>query len=775
MFAQSLLLLTSIGGAAAPGTRALIISPARAISERMATGGTFLGFARVGLAPHSISGRVSDPDGKPLGLARVRLVETRRSSTTREDGRYTISQVVSGTYTVTFGFIGYKPEVRHVTVGDADVHLDVTLKPSVLELPELQVSASAVATSAVNSPQPVVTTGTEELAKVRTTSLGEALAILPGVRNNSSGESTGKPVIRGLTNNRVLVVDDGQRLEHNQWGDDHFSSVEPAASSRIEVIRGPASVLYGSNALGGVVNIIEADLPDGLGRAPFAKGRVSAGFGSNNRQPDGSATIDGASGGWGFRVSGTGRTAQDVHTPSYVLWNSGYHNVGGSGTVGYHGSWGSLTGRYTFRRDRLQLTDSDSTATGYARTDDDRAHLDLALGVGRSRLDWTAGYENNRRSEYGDAALTDAKFGMREKAYTTEARLHHSVGSLNGVLGASGEYTTDYNFGAEHLMPDSKTSGVGVYGFEQREAGRWSFSFGARYDYQHLSAVGDALLGNSAASLSWNSVTGNAGVLYHVSEPVALVLNLGRGFRAPSGFDLFANGLHEATSTFERGNPNLKTETSFNTDFSVRIQGSSAVAEIGGFVNRISGFIYTVPTGTKDPESGFEIYDVTQGNALLAGFEGQLEFHPTEYLHLQGTADYVHGQNTTTHDPLPSMPPFRATYLARLEGHSMGSLSSPYFSVGGETNARQTRLNPAEVLFFGQAFDGGGYRPASYTLVNLAAGFALPTSRGRTVQFDLQLRNALNQKWADFLSHLKTNAPNPGMGRNFTARVTWDF
>jgi outer membrane receptor protein involved in Fe transport len=571
------------------------------------------------------------------------------------------------------------------------------------------------------------------------------------------------------------VVDDGQRLEHNQWGDDHFSSVEPAAASRIEVIRGPASVLYGSDALGGVVSIIEPDLPDGIGRAPFARGSVTGGFGSNNRQPDGSATLEGASGGWGFRATATGRTAQDVRTPSYVLWNSGYHNAGGSGTLGYHGSWGSLTGRFTMRRDRLQLTDADSTARGYARTDDDRGHLDLSTQLGPSRLDWTAGYENNRRSEYEDATTTAAAFGMREKAYTTEARLHHSLGSFNGVLGAAGEYTTDDNFGEEHLMPNSNSGDGAVYGFEQADIGRWNVSFGARYDHRHLSAEADTALGNGAANLSWNSVTGNVGVLYHVTEPVALVLNVGRGFRAPSGFDLFANGLHEATSTFERGNPNLTTETSLNTDLSVRIQTGSAVAEIGGFVNAIQNFIYTVPTGQTDSASGFEIYDVTQGDAVLAGFEGQLEFHPTEYLHLQGTADYLHGQNTSTHDPLPSMPPFRATYLARLEGQKLGALLNPYFSVGGESNGRQTRLNPAEVLFFSQAFNGQGYHPAAYTLVNLAAGFSLPTSGGRTIQFDFQLRNALNQDWADFLNHLKTNAPNPGMGRNFVARVTAGF
>ena len=725
--------------------------------------------------PRTISGRVTDVDGHPIAHATARVIELKRSAITGDDGQFTIQQAPPGTYSISFAVIGYAPQVRRVTVRDADVTVAVTLKLSAIELSAVQVSASAEATSAMNSPQPVSVANNEDIIKASVTSLGAALENIAGVRNNSSGESTGKPVIRGLTNTRVLVVDDGQRLEHNEWGDDHFASVEPAAASRIEVIRGPASVLYGSGALGGVVNIIEPDLPDGIGRAPFVQGRVSGGFATGNTQPDGSLTLAGASSGLGFRLSGTGRTAKDVHTPTYVLWNSGYHNVGGSGTLGYQGPWGSLTGRYTLRRDRLQLTDSDSTATGYARTDDDRGHLDLTLPLGPSRLDWNAGYESNRRSEYGDATTTDAAFGMRQKAYTTEARLHHSFGSLSGVVGASADYSTDNNFGDEHLMPNSNTGGAGVYGYEQTDVGRWNLSFGARYDHRHLSAVGDTILGNTAASLSWNSVTGNVGLLYHVSEPVALVLNVGRGFRAPSGFDLFANGLHEATSTFERGNPNLQTETSLNTDLRVRIQGSSAVAEIGGFVNKIQNFIYTVPTGTTDSASGFEIYDVTQGDAVLAGFEGSLEYHPTGYLHLQGTADYTRGQNTTTHDPLPSMPPFRATSLARLEGHRIGPLSSPYFSVGGETNARQTRLNPAEVLFFAGAFGGAGYQPTAYTLLNLGAGFSLPSSSGRTVQVDIELRNALNQEWADFLSHLKTNAPNPGMGRSLLARVTAEF
>jgi iron complex outermembrane receptor protein len=724
----------------------------------------------------TLSGRVTDPGGRPIAQAIIRIVELQRTATSDDSGKYTITQIPPGRYTISIRVIGYGPLVRKVAVGAADATLDVTLKPSVIELPAIQVSASAEATSALNSPQPIAVVAEEDVAKVRPTSLGEALEETAGVRNNSSGEAAGKPVIRGLTNNRVLVLDNGQRLEHNQWGDDHFSSVEPAAASRIEVIRGPASVLYGSDAIGGVINIIEPDLPDGIGRAPSVHGSVTGGFASGNRQPDGSLTMEGANGGFGYRVSATGRTAENVRTPNYTLWNSGYHNVGGSGTVGYRGTWGSLTGQYTYRNDRLNLTDEDPTATGRAGTDDHRAHVDLSIPVGRSRLDWGVGYQRNQRHEWADATTTSEAFGMRQKSYTTEARLHHApIGPFSGLVGFSGEYTTDANFGVELLEPDSKAADAALYVFEQTDVGRWNLSFGGRYDYRHLDVDANTDLGNPAATLHWSSVTGNAGVLYHVTEPVALVLNVGRGFRSPSTFDLFANGPHEATSTFERGNPNLKTEASLNTDVGLRIQTGSAVAEVGGFVNLIKNFIYTVPANQIDPASGLQIYDVTQGDAVLRGFEAQFEYHPTTYLHLQGSADYVYGQNTSTDLALPSMPPFRATYTARLEGRSWGRLFGPYFSVGGETNARQTRMDPAEAVFYTDAFGGQGYHSKQYTLVNVGAGFSLPTSGGHVIEFDFQLRNALNQDWVDYLSHLKTLAPNPGMGRNFIARITAGF
>jgi iron complex outermembrane recepter protein len=724
----------------------------------------------------SITGRVTTPDGVPVVGASVEVLDLERAVATDEDGKYAVRQMPTGTFVVSFRAIGYAPQVRRVTIGSADLTLDITLKPSPIELPSVQITATANATSALESPQPTSVVDADAIRQAQAPSLGETLQGIAGVHNLSTGVGIGKPVIRGLTSNRVLILDNGQRLETQQWGDEHGPNIEVAGADRIEVIRGPASVLYGSDALGGVINVIPAGLPDAIGRSPFMHARLSGGFATDNRQPDGTIAIEGASGGLGFRASGTGRTSSNVRTPDYELWNSGNRAVSGTGELGYHGSFGTISGRYTYRDEQIELTDEDPAATPYQRIADHRARVDLLLPLGASRLQANAGYERNRRREFEDAGSTDVALGLLSTAFTGDLHIHHPMlGPFLGIFGLSGQRTQFDKFGEETLIPNSRANNVGVYAFEQAELGRWRLSLGARYDYRHLNVDDDADIGVTAQTRTWNSVTGNVGLLYHVAEPVALVLNVGRGFRAPSSFDLFSNGVHEGTIAFERGNPNLGNETSINTDLAVRVLSSNAVAEVGGFANVIQNFIFTVPTTETDPTSGFQIFDVAQGNALLAGVETSIDFHPTTYLHLHGTADYVRGQNTTTSEPLPSIPPFRATYGVRLEGDLGRVLHDAYLSASGETNARQTRLNPAEADFFAEAFDGAGYQSKGYTLVNLGAGCALPSASAWAMHIDLSLRNVLNTAYADYLSRIKTNAPDPGQGRSFVARVTMEF
>jgi iron complex outermembrane receptor protein len=712
----------------------------------------------------TLSGHVTDLHGNPLAQARVTVLETHRTTLTDLEGHYTVPNLPTGTFGVSFSAIGYAPEVRRVTLGAEDVTLDVELSPSLVELPDLQVTAAPVATTSLTSPQPVSVLGGSDLEASRSATLGETVNALPGVRSLSTGAGVGKPVIRGLSSNRVLILADGERVESQQWGDEHGPQIEAGDAARIEVIRGPASVLYGSDALGGVINVVSPPLPDALGRDPFIGGRAVASYSSNGDQPDGTLAMEGASGGVGFRGSLTGRTGGDVGTPAGDLSNSGLWTVSGSGTVGYNGDWGTASVSYVRRHERVEIHEDpaeDPEATPFQRIGDDRVHVNANIPIGVSHLDIDAGYGRNRRREFEEAGATEVELGLLSRSWSVDLRLHHApIGKLAGIVGVSGLRNSFEKFGEETLVPENAYNNIGIYAFEQAELGRWNLSVGARYDYRRLVVEDDDELGVTAQRRTYHSATGNLGVLYRVAEPVALVFNLGRGYRAPTAFDLFSNGVHEGTVRFERGDPGLRNETSVNTDVAVRVQTSKLTAELGGFINHIDNFIFPDPTGVIDPESGLQIFDITQGDARLTGFEAAMEYHATAWLHLRGTADLTRGQNTTIDQPLPFIPPFRATYTVKLEGGDEGRWQHPYFSIGGESNARQTHLDPDD------------FAPSGYTLVHLGAGIVVPLG-DRAVALDLQLHNALDEAYSGFLSRYKTYALDPG--RNFVVRLSAEF
>src|SRR5690606_8386518 len=353
-----------------------------------------------------LSGRVTNPGGEPLDAVRVTVVETSRTTTTSADGTWSLSGLSRGTHGISFARIGYAPEVLRVRLGDQDTTINVVLRPSYVELPDIQVTASPLATTALEAPQPISVLTSGDLATVGAPSLGETASVLPGVRSVTTGAGIGKPVIRGLTSNRVLILADGQRLESQQWGDEHGPNVETATAERIEVIRGPASVLYGSDALGGVINVVNARLPDALGKPAFARGHMRAGYSTNTRMPDAMVSAEGAAGGFGFRVSGTGRTAGDVRTPAGPLDNSGIETISGSGSVGYRGTWGAANLTYARRNERLELHEDpaeDPGATPFQKIADDRVYLELTLPAGGSHFDIDAGFQRNNRREFEEA------------------------------------------------------------------------------------------------------------------------------------------------------------------------------------------------------------------------------------------------------------------------------------------------------------------------------------------------------------------------------------
>ncbi len=702
--------------------------------------------------PAGVAGRVVDSAGVPLADVRVRLVELGRTRVTAADGRWRFSAVAPGRYTLSVSRLGHAPETRRVAVPGDGREVDVVLRAARVQLAAVQVTATTDATRAQDSPQPTAVMEGAELRTAQGAALGETLEQVPGVRSLSMTTGIGKPVIRGMTHYRVVTLDNGQRSETQAWGHDHSPNVETATAERVEVIKGPSSVLYGSDALGGVVNVIAPPVPDALDGDAFVRGRASTLYNHNVRGTDGTLGVEGARGGLGARAALTARSSGEMRTPGGPLANTDNRAVATEGALGWRGVRGTVTARYAGRDERIEIFDDPATSpgyTGFQRIGTHRATVEATLPLGRARLQANAGYEQNLRREFAGAAATTPDLGLFVRNWTAFAHLHHApVGPFSGTLGVSGMTSRFQNRGSRTLIPGSDSRTAAVYAFEQAERGRWRATFGARFDHRTLATDGDASIGVPAQRRAFPAVTGSAGVLYRLSGPVALVANVARGFRAPAAPDLWANGFHEGTRAFERGQPDLDVETSLNTELGVRVNASALTAEATGYVNRVQDYIYLRPFGAG--RGLFDSLQVVQGDARLVGVEGRAAYRPLSFLTLQLSGDWVRGENATAGVPLTFIPPPRLVYGLRVERErAWRGLRGLYATASAETNARQSRIDPRDLA------------PPGYTITTLGAGAMRMLPRG-PLTVDLTLRNALDVRYRSFMSRYKGFADAPG-------------
>lgn len=625
-------------------------------------------------------------------------------------------------------------------------------------LPTMQVTASAVATDSRRVAQPTAVLAGEALRRTQSASLGETLEQMAGIRSLSMTTGIGKPVIRGLTNNRVVTLANGQRTETQQWGHDHSPNMESADAERLEVVKGPASVLYGSDALGGVVNVVRRRLPSAEGPQNVTRGRLALGYHSANLAPSATLTGEGARGAFGWRVSGTGRRADDLRTPTGALPNSG--NLTGylEAATGWHGTGRDVEFTASSRDETIRIADDPITSPGYTgrqRIRTDRFTLESNARRGQHRLHMQAGYESNRRSEFEDATTRDVTLGLHSRTAIGFANWHHAPWrGVTGVVGTQVQHTTFRTFGEETLIPDNTAQSVGVYALQQKTVGDWSLSGGARYDWRTLDTPGNEVLQLSATSRRFDALTGTAGVVYKATAPVSVAFNVARGFRAPSASDLFANGFHEGTRAFEIGRPDLRVETSLNTDLGVRLRTSRVFGEVTGYVNRIRDYIYLAPVGV--PGRALDSLEVRQGNARLVGAEAAFTMPLARGFSASVNSDVVHAMNTTDRTALPFVPPLRAMGTLRWDEGGPGRS----FAITTEWNARQTRTFRDD------------FAPPAWTAVHLSAGFSRLTPRG-LVHVDLSVRNATNARYRDFMSRYKEFAN--AAGRALVLRVSTDL
>ena len=712
----------------------------------------------------TLTGRVTDQAGQPIPLATVEITDLGRSVTTATDGTFRVA-LPPGRYTVVIRRAGFAPVVRGVTLSGAVVlPLDVALTPSPFQLEPVTVTATRSPVAADASPLPVAVLAGDQLRQARGVSLAHVLEALPGLRTLSTGAQIGKPVIRGLSGPRVLVLENGSRLEDYSWSDEDGPSVETGFVRRVEVIRGPASVLYGSDALGGVINVISEALPDAAGGRRFMRTGFTLSGASNNAEIGVAGRAEGARGTFGWRVAGVGRLAGPLHTPAGELDNTGFGSMNAEAAAGWRGQHGGLSFRVAHYGGEFKLLEANGPDTATTKKEggparklaDERLQVNGERVAGSWRLAAQGQFQRHSLIEVSDdtvpgggGSLTESEaFNLLLQTASLDLLAHHGANALHGTLGVSTVAQWNDASGRIALVPDARVASAAAFAFEQLAlaGGRWSLLAGARVDARRLTADADTALGMGAQSRNATAWSGDVGVVWRPAADVAASANLGRAWRAPTLFELFANGPHLGEARYERGDATLAAESGRSVDVGVRVGGRRVRAELAAYHHRISNYIYIRPD-TVFIDS-LRVYQYAQAQAELLGAEASVEGEVLPGFTARARVDGVRGTNLSAHEPLPLVPPLRT-------GVTLAWRDA--LEVDVDAYARQTRPNPLDI------------QTAGYTLVHVSAGRAI-TLFGRPMRLDVAVRNLFNASYRSFLSRYKEFALDPG--RNLIVRLS---
>ena len=715
----------------------------------------------------SVSGRVIDRTELPLAGVTVSIVELNRATSTDSAGRFRFTNVPAGQFTISARRLGYVPSAAKLVVGGAAATIDLMLSPGAQRIEPVNVTATRDVTAPLTAPLATSVLTGDQVDREGGVSLAHSVARLPGVRNVSTGQEIGKPMIRGLFGPRILVLADGSRLEDYSWSDEDGPSIDARVAQRNEVIRGPASVLYGSDALSGVINVVPGDVPFAPDGGRIRNTAAEAYAASNNVELGSALMAEGAQSKYGWRLMGTGRFSQNYQTPSGSMPNSSFWAVNGEGAFGIRGDRSSTTFRAAHYGGEFHLLESSGPEPGdpnggpIRQVSDDRLQGTNEYALGGLRLETKAQFQRHSLAEVSDDCVpapgqttcTKVKdqqaFGLVLNTGTLDVLAHHRAGdALTGTVGVSGMVQGSSSSGPIFLVPSAAINSAAAFAFERLSLGAIDLVAGARGDTRHLSSDAQSQINRAADSRSWSAASGDAGVVVHPTSGLAIVANYGLGWRAPTLFDLYANGPNLAEARFEIGDPTLQTERSKNLEGDIRWESARLRADIGVYQNTVDNFIFTTPT--SETQSGLQVFRHVQSDARLTGADAVIEASVTDRLTLRAGHDFVNGEERPSGTPLPLMPPPRTTLGAEVALGRAGGWQNVSVGSDVEIDQTQTRLNPND------------FATKGYTLLNFDAS-ASRTWNSRPIRLDLNVRNALNTTYRDYLSRFKTFANAPGI------------
>ncbi len=721
----------------------------------------------------SVSGNVTyGGDNTPLHDASVQIVQLKKTTVTDDDGNFRFENVPPGRYTILVHNEGFADASRVIELtADGAVTADFKLQISTLK-EEVTVTASGTEQSVFDSFQTVNSVGSTRIMEKASTSLGEVLESETGVAKRSFGPGSARPVIRGFDGDRVLVLQDGTRSGSvgSQSGD-HGETVDPLGAERIEVVKGPATLLDGSNAIGGVVNVINNDENE---KHEGFRGNFSGIGGTVDRQAGFSGGLEYGYKNWLFRGSTSFQRTGDYDTPLGRIQNSASRSTAQSFGIGYYGRKAWISANYGFDLRRYGVpfaaffegggAESEEILSGELPVSDEeidlrqREHNFRIRGGFRnfenpflSSIQYNFDYTNYRHKEIEIAdSVENVGTIFDNKTFSYRSLFEQNrFGKLTGRFGVEG-FSRDYQVnGAEQLIDGKvKQNSVSVFGLEELRFERVKFQFGGRLESNRYGAENPVYRDRDFLGFS-----GAAGVNFALWKGGALVVNYTNSYRAPALEELYNNGPHVGNVTFEVGNQNLERERANGIDFSLRHQSDRFKISGDFYFYKINNFVYFAYAdangdGEVDIEDGLPVANYDQANAAYYGAELSGEYNFNNYLTGIFSLDTVRAELTDLNLDLPRIPPARARL--GLDYHYKSLSLRPEIVLVN----RQERIFPLET------------ETAGYGLVNVAASYILGNSHTAHI-FSVNATNLTDKLYRNHLSFIKNLAPEPGRGIRF--------
>jgi len=763
---------------------------------------------------YRLEGIVYDKEsGEPLPGTEIYIHELVKGTVSAIDGSFSFSNLKPARYHIHVKYVGYHSLFENINLDHDIVDLTFRMQSSSLELMEVIVESDPFKTGPVEKSLAVETVTSGFLQKNPSGTIMNSLQKKPGINSINLGVGISKPVIRGLSFNRVIVADRGIKQEGQQWGADHGLEIDQFDPEQIEIIKGPSSLQYGSDGLGGVIVINQPYLAE---QNSF-EGEIVGIYKSNNQLIGTSGMIRGNNNGKVFQLRVSTQDYGDYRVPAdnftyngYVLpiYNNTLKNTAGkernlSAMMGLKKDWGFSTLTFSNYYLRAGLFPG---AVGVPREyqledDGDNRNIDYPRQIlnhfkvisnsnilfKSNWLEMNLGFQYNNRNEeglphvHGYALSPEGNLALGLDLLTLTANIRYNQvihESAKRIFGLQYQYQDNDFSGFEFLLPAFTANNLGFFIHEQHDIGEIiSLNGGIRFDYGDRNIIehyepdfstespSDTILRNPSIYKNFYNISGAAGLSYYPNHNLNIKINLGSSFRMPTPAELSMNGVHHGTFRHERGDPNLSSERGWQFDLNSTYHQHKFYLSISPFFNFYQNYIYLRPTVEFSTlPGGGQIFQFTQNDAIYTGGELIIDYHFLKNLHMELNMEYVWNYNLNTKLPLPFTPPFSTLVETEYTFPVFsGIFKNTFILFGGRYTAAQNRVDRNE-----NTTDG-------YFLLHMGAGTDI-TWKQQKIKLLLNVQNLLNRSYMNHLSRYRwLNLPEQGQNFNFSVIYPFYF